>query len=233
MGTESVNLDVVVPKIDAILARGLSQGLGDRDGQMCIEAAVCAALDLPHGDDPPPVTTSVSAFKVQLNDRLWSSPQARAQGLRRLGIAQLGSRGVVDDRAFVRLLASRTIRILVPAVLRACLPDHTTIRQVAEACEREGTGAAARAAYDAATAYGDVHTAATAIYAGVAFDLAAVAASPYAAATTAAASYVAYAAAVDGGDRWLVMAAAIAFDVLVELQSPGALWLLAHETGDH
>jgi len=49
-------------------------------------------------------------FKIRLNDARWSSPTARATGLRDLGIAQLGSLGVVKDTEFVKLMAEKTIR---------------------------------------------------------------------------------------------------------------------------
>ena len=35
-----------VAKFDSILARGLSNGLGKRGGQVCIEAAICETLGL-------------------------------------------------------------------------------------------------------------------------------------------------------------------------------------------
>src|ERR1700721_260365 len=95
----------VIQKFDAILERGLCKGVGERDGQMCIEAAVCAAMDLPHGDEPTCVEPAVRKFKIGLNDSNWSSPAARAAGLRDLGIAQIGSLGVVNGAEFSKLLA--------------------------------------------------------------------------------------------------------------------------------
>jgi len=88
---QAIDFKKFVPKFDEILSRGLSHGLGKRDGMMCIEAAVCAALDLPHGDDPQCVAAAVRSFKIALNDSNWSSPEARAKGMRNLGIAQVGS----------------------------------------------------------------------------------------------------------------------------------------------
>ena len=57
-----------VEKFDSILACGLSHGLGKRGGQVCIEAAICQTLGLPHGDDPQCVSESVRTFKISLND---------------------------------------------------------------------------------------------------------------------------------------------------------------------
>jgi hypothetical protein len=51
-----------VAKFDEILARGLSMGMGRRGGSMCIEAAICCVLDLPHGDDPGCVAAAVRGF---------------------------------------------------------------------------------------------------------------------------------------------------------------------------
>ena len=95
--------DFDVKKFDSILAAGLSKGLGSRGSQVCIEAAICQVLDLPHSDDPGCVAASVRSFKIRLNDSNWSSSKARAAGLRDLGLAQLGSLGVVDDFEFIKL----------------------------------------------------------------------------------------------------------------------------------
>src|ERR1700757_5200922 len=89
-----------VKEFDRILACGLSHGLGIRGQQVCIEAAICQVLDLPHGDDPGCVDDAVRSFKITLNDSNWSSPQARAKGLRDLGLAQLGSKGVIYSQEF-------------------------------------------------------------------------------------------------------------------------------------
>src|SRR5690349_21116859 len=83
----SFNMDTY----NAIFARGLCRGVGERGSQMCVEAALCEALGLPHGDDPKCVAQSVRAYKIALNDKQWSSPEARAKGLYKLGLAQLGS----------------------------------------------------------------------------------------------------------------------------------------------
>lgn len=44
----------IAKKVLEIVDKGLVNGLGVREpGKMCIEAAVCYALGLPHGDNPP------------------------------------------------------------------------------------------------------------------------------------------------------------------------------------
>lgn len=101
---DPVRFDEFVPKFDKILSRGLCQGLGDRrgDSRMCIEAAICTVLGTPaHDDHPPCVPEQIATFKIELNDQNWSSAEARAKGLRDLGIAQLGSKGIVRSRSFL------------------------------------------------------------------------------------------------------------------------------------
>src|SRR5437667_10815286 len=128
-----------IEKFDSILARGLSTGLGEQSGQMCIEAAICATLGLPHGDKPTCVTRSVREFKIALNDKRWSNPQARAEGLRDLGLEQLGSLGVVDDKKFISKLAEKTIRVLIPKLFRQVFKDNKVCLAAALVCEEQGT----------------------------------------------------------------------------------------------
>ncbi len=157
-----------VQLFDKILARGLSKGVGRRDHQVCIEAAICQALNLPHGDDPGCVASSVRLFKICLNDSRWSSPQARATGLRDLGLAQLGSKGVIDDKVFTTRIAEETIRVLIPTLFREIFPNNAKCLDAAYRCEKEGTNAAAAAAASAASS---VYAAATADAAAARFDV--------------------------------------------------------------
>ena len=148
----TIDFPTVVPKFDAILARGLSAGLGVRDGQMCIEAAICAALDLPHGDKPSCVEPAVRTYKIALNDSAWSSTRARAAGLRDLGIAQIGSARIVAGRVFARRLAEQTIRVLIPQLFRSVLSHDTKCISAAQHCEDEGSASASTAAASTASA---------------------------------------------------------------------------------
>src|SRR5262245_31084708 len=105
-------------KVLEVVDAGLCDGKGiPTPGQMCVEAAVCFALGLPHGDDPPCVGRAVRGFKISLNDSCWSSNEARAKGLRRLAIAQLGS-DCIDQTEFVTKLQQAVIRKIVPEALR-------------------------------------------------------------------------------------------------------------------
>jgi hypothetical protein len=213
-----------VKAYDGIIARGLSNGVGKRDGQMCIEAAICTVLGLPHGDDPGCVARSVRSFKIALNDKRWSSPEARAAGLRDLGLAQLGSLGVVNDKEFVTRLVKKEIQVLLPKMIRGMYPADTELLALALDCESHGTrtsavalrdilyerraAAYAAAAADAADAYA---------YAAAAADAADAYAYAYAYAAAAADEADAYAKR----DEYLNLAASIALDVLRELSSPG------------
>ena len=141
-----------IAKYDSILSRGLSKGMGKPGKQVCIEAAICETLGLPHGDDPQCVAESVRRFKIRLNDSDWSSPAARAQGLRDLGLAQLGSLGVVDDEEFAKRIAEKTIRVLLPKLFREVFPENQECLAAALKCEQEGTKEAARKARAAAAA---------------------------------------------------------------------------------
>ena len=67
----------VVRKLLTVVDKGLSKGVGKPiPGQMCVEAAVCYALGLPHGDDPQCVANSLRQLKITLNDSYWSSNKA-------------------------------------------------------------------------------------------------------------------------------------------------------------
>ncbi len=137
---------------DRILEKGLSGGLGEKGGQLCIEAALCEVLGLPHGDDPGCVALSVRRYKIALNDCSWTSPATRAAGLRQLGLAQLGSLGVVSDVAFSTRLAEKTIKVLIPELFRDVFPRNPAALAAAQKCEQDGSAAAASAAYAAARA---------------------------------------------------------------------------------
>jgi len=235
----TLNFDVIVPKFDAILARGLSEGLGQRDGQMCVEAALCAALGLPHGDDPGCVTASIRAFKIRLNDSSgWSSPASRAQHLRDLGIAQLGSKDVVDSRTFAKRLAQAVIQHVLPRVCREVYPGQ--YEEEIATCEREGTEMAARALVEAFDTRKVETLMRKVVTRAVETTLWAIAEAPITAEI--AVTEMAAVKAVDvirlaaeaatkigkhpDPEAYLRLAAILALDILRDLKSPGATWVL-------
>lgn len=133
-----------------VVDHGLSSGMGDPVlGGFCVEAAICYALGLPHGDDPGCVSPALRSLKISLNDRSWSSNGARAKGLRRLALAQLGSAGVLDEQEFARRVAEMAIRKMVPIGLRAAASiqkdaqHRQSLLDAARRCEGEDTRDAA------------------------------------------------------------------------------------------
>jgi hypothetical protein len=242
---QTIDFSSIIPKFDAILERGLCAGIGTPDGQVCIEAAICMAMGLPFGDDPTCVDPAVRVFKIALNDAAWSSPRARAKGLRDLGIAQIGSRDSVDGAEFSRRLAEGTIRILIPHLFISILAEYPDCLMAAERCAMEGTAAAALAAaeaaacataawaWEAARAAGAAAAAAEAVAAETtwAADGAAAGAATWAARAAGAAGAAraaragAWEAAQAARDLYLNMSATIALGVLRELKSPGCEWL--------
>ena len=146
-----------VEEYGRILAAGLSKGLGERGKQVCIEAAICQVLGLEHGDDPGCVAESVRSFKIRLNDSSWSSPEARAKGLHDLGLAQLGSKGVVSNVEFSERVAVLTIKKLLPRLFRETFPNNKKCLDAAARCEAEGTANAANAANAAYVGAADLY----------------------------------------------------------------------------
>lgn len=102
-----------------IVDRGLSEGLGNgRRGDVCVEAAVCLALGLPHGDNPPCVGSGVRSAKIHLNDiAAWGSKKARAAGLREVAVAQLGS-NEIDQKKFAKRLGILVVNRVLSKLLR-------------------------------------------------------------------------------------------------------------------
>ena len=212
-------------RVRDVVDAGLVNGVGIAEpGKLCVEAAVCYALGLPHGDDPGCVSPSLRRLKIRLNDAQWSSDQARAQGLRRLAVAQLGSKGVLDDAEFARRVVEMTIRRSVPEALRVAAsvnPAHAVrLEAAAVRCETEGTRAAANAA---ANAYAAANANAAA-YARAAANANARAADNAAAAAYAAAN--ANAAAADTArDTSLARYSEWVVEILIDMGAPGCQWL--------
>jgi hypothetical protein len=141
----------VLETVDAGLCSGVGKPI---PGQMCVEAAVCYAMGLPHGDEPTCVSPAIRKLKIILNDANWSSNKARAKGMRRLAIIQLGSMGAVDDVEFTTRVSEMVIRKILPRALNtaALLQDDVNkkaLQDAATVCENEGTESAAELARSA------------------------------------------------------------------------------------
>lgn len=108
----------VVTKVIKTVKRGLVCGLGEpTPGKMCVEAAICYAYGLPHGDHPPCVEGTIADLKIELNDQEWSSDRARAKGLLKIAIAQLGSKDM-DIRVFHKEIRKYYFGKILPEYMR-------------------------------------------------------------------------------------------------------------------
>lgn len=204
----------VARKVLAVIDAGLMKGIGSPDpGKMCVESAVCYTLGLPHSDKPTCVGESVRPFIIIINEANWSTNKARAMGMRKLAIAQLGSDSI-EQVAFSKIVVEQTIRQIIPLVLRMAASRSThhglDFEKAALRCEKEGTAAAVKNALKVA----DV-AASSATYAAI----------------TAIADIVAAAAAAaaDNDDKLLLLACKIGLDALVMLKSPGCELLFLTE----
>jgi len=94
----------IAKKVLATVDAGLVEGKGvPIPGQMCVEAAVAYAMGESHNDRPKCVTSEIIDTKIIINDHnIWATirnaDKIRAKVLRRLAIAQLGSKGVISGK---------------------------------------------------------------------------------------------------------------------------------------
>ncbi len=228
MNTEkTTGLDLAsVRRILDVVDAGLTIGVGrPQPGRMCVQAAVCYALGEPHGDKPQCVAQAVRLLAISLNDAVWSSPQARAAGMRRLAIAQLGTAGTIDEGEFARILADLTIRQILPIALRTVGLEEEAVR-----CEQEGTLEAALAAKEAAVYVAPAGGAVYAVGAAIdAADKAAYSEAPYAVAAVVRAGDAAKAVVADAakaaGDAVLCLMADISVTALRRVGAPGIRWM--------
>jgi hypothetical protein len=104
-----------------LLSFGLSKGKGKPiPGEMCIEAVITVALGEPFSDKPSCVEQglgSVNEAKIALNDCDWSSPQARAKGMQKIALAQLGSNTLPID-AFCELMKLKSTQRILPYIIQ-------------------------------------------------------------------------------------------------------------------
>jgi hypothetical protein len=219
----------LVTKIIETVSYGLSNGLGKQvPGEMCVEAAICYAYGLPHGDNPPCVGSAVRAFKIALNDSNWSSSKARAKGMIDLSIAQLNS-NVIDQVEFSTKVTMKVINTIIANVVKdfdkelskklQLVPNPT---DAVSLCVQL-TESAEYAKYAAEYAkYAAEYAESAAEYAKYAAEYAKYAAA-YAAYAAKSAAKSAESAAES--DKVLNQVAKIGLDVLIEMKSPGVKYL--------
>ena len=213
-----------IDKLNARLDHGLTGGLGEPEpGKMCVEAAVCAALGLPHGDNPGCVIGSLREIKITLNDSdEWDSNKSRAEGLRRLAIAQIGSLGAIDEDEFMRRVVALTIRTLVPTALRVAAKKiggerAQALRDAADKCGANPTEENARQAEEVTDGTGGI----------AAYNAVAAAADADGGALYATARAVTYAARATGNEKVLRDFAEDIVQILIDMNAPGCAWLEA------
>lgn len=134
-------------KVLEVVDQGLVKGLGlPKPGAMCVEAAVCYALGLPHSDQPLCVSPALRGPKIILNDAPWSSNEARTAGLRKLALLQLGTNVDFDEKLFSQRVALFTINVTLADLFESFEwgKEHASAMRAAT----EANAAAARAARD-------------------------------------------------------------------------------------
>jgi hypothetical protein len=214
----------IATKVLQVVDAGLVRGLGEPiPGQMCVEAAVCYAMGLPHSDEPDCVSPALRALKIKLNDSSWSSNDARSKGMRRLALAQLGSAGSLDEKEFTTRVIEMTISKILPRALRSAAKvvskQHIApLENAAIECETKPTHGSALKAMSAAAAAAAAATANAAAANAAAAAYAAAAAAAYAA--SAAAAY-----AANARDETLEFFAEEVVKILIEMRAPGCQWL--------
>lgn len=103
-----------------VVDKGLCYGVGKPiPGEMCVEAAVCYAMGQEHGDNPSCVSDDIQELKILLNDKKWPSKKVRAEGMRRIAVAQLGS-----DMINGKLLKNEFMNIVLMKVILPVLKKH-------------------------------------------------------------------------------------------------------------
>lgn len=106
---------------DEYLNRGLRVGKGEnRESLLCVEQVIAIATGQELTDEPICVSSVIRNATIFLNDtKYWTSPEARAKGLRRLALAQLDTRTFFTTVAYTefRLKAAiRTFKKLLPSL---------------------------------------------------------------------------------------------------------------------
>jgi hypothetical protein len=226
----------IAQKVLDTVNAGLVAGIGEPiPGKMCVEAAVCFAMGLPHGDSPPCVSPALLGLKISLNDAGWSSNLARTNGLRELALLQLGTDGVLDEVEFAKRLSLLVINNYLPPMLR-----KIHLNQEADVCEQAKDLDTARAASDVVfdainnAAYVSGRNTANAAAANAA-DAAARAAhyARYANAADAAAWAVRVVRNLPSGDKTLLSFAKDVAAILIDMKVPGIQWLNLLNNNNH
>jgi len=221
----------LVDKIHSLLDKGLVSGIGIAvPGNMCIEAVISFALGEPHDGSPSCVGSLIGEFSRTLNDCPWSSHLKRAEGMRDLAIAQLGSDSLVQ-KEFKEKMQYLAITKLLPSMFSDYNKEKYSayIKELENATELESaTKAAVHVAH--AAFFATDYLAAAAAYAAI-NDSCAYRTSYYIGqfkcpfyASPASAAYCA--AEINANeDKYFLMVSHLAVSVLKDMKSPGCSFL--------
>lgn len=131
----------IVNKLKQILKAGLQMGAGSmtKPGTFCVQQAVSKAIGHPDFRDQPHICvgSSVNEFGITVNDQNWSSDEARAKGMERFAIAELGSNKINQNRFEDKLLKKFEAKYpdrgaySAQSIPEECYDD----KELAEACE--------------------------------------------------------------------------------------------------
>jgi len=206
----------LVNSIHSLLDKGVTCCFSPdpKPGNMCLEQVISYALGEEIGDKPSCVGKQVRKFVIYLNDANWSSPSARAEGMKQLAIAQLGSDSLNQDE-FREKLIFAVITKLLPAMFRDLGEEKwkKEIKSLEGAKDLKEATEAAAAASVAAYATADADVAADVVSTVYAFSSAA----------SDAALYATY--ATNTGDKYFKMVAHLAVEVLKDMGSPGCQFI--------
>jgi hypothetical protein len=152
----NINREVIC-KLLKLLDQGLKSGSGSFDGpgDFCVQQAVSKAIGEPNPSDYPVlcVNDHVKAFGIRLNDQLWSSPAARAKGLKRFAVAELGTTNrKAGDRAF----GEEFERLLCNKWNRKHGTTYTHAHQLPSVCDDSQLEELANTAADVLTKMGSI-----------------------------------------------------------------------------
>lgn len=210
----------------AVVDQGLVGGaVGEpTPGGMCVEAAVAYSMGLAFNDQPVCVLPIVRDLKIEINDNdNWSGDAERAQGLRRVAIAQLGSDKAFTRKAFCKALNEAVLEHYVLVPLRQMVKD-------APKGLRKELLRLAVAAYEKNPNNGEAEEFLRSAFVGLNDDIETRLCADNYPTKKQIAHSIGYAQAVwnaceDAGDAELSEFAEVVVGVLQQLKSPGAKWL--------
>jgi hypothetical protein len=216
----------LVETVDAGLVRGKGVPV---PGEMCVEAAVCFAMGLPHNDNPPCVAPAIRSLKIRLNDSAWKSKAARAEGMRKLAVLQLGTKDNFDQVEFAKRVAIFVVKAVLPVVLTDSgfveeAKQCAAVVTIAEAATASRIARQKIHTIDAAADAASYAAAATA-YADAAYAVAADAVAADAVAYASYAADAADAACKKVGSSVLKLFAEGVENILIEMNVPGVQFL--------